>query len=175
MVADIASLPDQTPTIVHVTDIDKLKELATPDISAADVAMRLFFVEDITAPVVEVLGAAFDCHPLLFAEHMYTVGRRDPHMIKQNGLPDELNHLYSELRPTHKGKPFLPTERDALPFFSLPFRRFFRYGPGNYIEFVSHNSERTMHRDYNNVFKLLEERVTGTVCSKETSEVQIGQ
>ncbi|KAK4233734.1 hypothetical protein C8A03DRAFT_38537 [Achaetomium macrosporum] len=59
-------------------DIEKLKELTSPNNIPADVVMRPFLIEDITAPVIEVLGTAFDCHPMLFAEHMHTVGYGQP-------------------------------------------------------------------------------------------------
>jgi hypothetical protein len=149
--------PEQT-TIEHIKDLKRLQEVATQNVSNGTL-LRLFLVEDVTAPVIEVLGCAFTCYLSFFEEHMHTMGYKRENKIDENGNATS----YASVSSFHKGKLRSSTEARSLPFFSLPFRRSFKYKSNLHQEI--HNQRRTMFREYHEDECLLEERATGVFHS----------
>jgi hypothetical protein len=182
--------PDQLPTIEHVDNVETLKRFAVVDTIPADIALRLFLVEDMTAPVIEVLGSAYDCNPLLFAYHMYTRAARREKLIGIDGKPLEAAG-YSILTPIQSHpEVYTPSEMSAFPFFSLPFRRaiFHRDRPETIKSMQQkrtifrqlHGLSRSWERMYNEgarsvCMSTLEERVSGTIHISKTPSTHIGQ
>lgn len=57
IVVDMKPFPEH-PISEHVRDIKRLEQLATHDIPDT-IALRVFLVEDVTAPVIELLGSNY--------------------------------------------------------------------------------------------------------------------
>jgi hypothetical protein len=166
IVLDVKHAPEQSSS-EHVKDIERLKNLVKTE-APHDVALRLFLVEDVTAPVIELLGSAYGCYPSFFEEHMYTIGNRRETCMDENGRPISAASSSSY----HQGKNRSLTETGNLPFFSLPFRRMFEYK--NVKEKVIHGKRRTMFRNYNEDGNLLEERVSGVLHATTVDNFHIG-
>ncbi|KAK4116390.1 hypothetical protein N656DRAFT_243349 [Canariomyces notabilis] len=123
-----------------------------------------------TAPVIEVLGSAYDCNPLFFAHHMYTTGARKEEYIGHDGKPTKplKPELYpSEPHSTAHPDVYTPSEKGAFPFFSLPFRRTLGHNLGPEI-IESIQQKRSMFRQLHTIrsfaqLGMLEERVSGTI------------
>ncbi|MCJ1432533.1 hypothetical protein MMC27_001890 [Xylographa pallens] len=127
------------------------------------VSLRLYLVEDMTPPVIEILGTALKCHPDVFGSHLQHLsgwittisGPQPPMMATTDGLIRERRRLTSsKLRSSH---------------FSLPFRRqiptAFEKHPGRF---------RTMYRACEKHEKLLEERVSAAMIKAPDSKLCIG-
>ncbi|KAM7197269.1 CorA-like Mg2+ transporter domain containing protein [Rhypophila sp. PSN 637] len=164
VVADVHRNASQPVTFHQALDIQQLKLYATSDIPE-NVSMRLFLVEDVTAPVIELLGSVYGCHPSLFEEHMHSQASRQKYRTDLDGHLDGLarmdrpwgfNDCLGDRRHT-------PSGIGNLSFFSLPFYRKFHYP--NEESRQRHESKRSMFREGHNKDalskKALEERVSG--------------
>jgi hypothetical protein len=170
IVVDIKHDPADAPTIERVREIDHLQRMTTEDIPQT-IALRLYLVEDMTAPVIELLGSAYNCNPFFFQHHMRCIGGRPSTKIDEKGNP--LPGIESAFRLHTPEEAPLPSGLRNLPFFSLPFRRLLDFtGEGNAKSIVR---ERTIFRQLLEDFRLLEERVTGTLQSSEPGRPMIGQ
>lgn len=108
-------MPQVYLTYERVHDTDALQAFTSmfPD----ELALRLFLVEDMTAPIVEILGSAFQCQPDLFQHHMHSIGT-----VVTAGKPSPGGIIYAtehELR----GRLQPPSGLRRHSFFSIPFRR----------------------------------------------------
>jgi len=169
VIVDIKTSQEK-PTTQHIRDVESLKRAADLEIPC-DVSLRLFLVEDMSAPVVEVLGGAFSCYPHLFANHMQTIGARPQYDIDGKGLPVQMN-LEEPLCP-NPGRPRSTSEIADLPYFSVPFRRHFQYASEQHMNL--HRTRRTMFRLYHEGEDVLEERVSGALHSTGTGAAKIGK
>lgn len=173
-VVDIYHDLAQSPTVREIRDVQNLREAMSRDISDA-IAMRIFLVEDVTAPVIEILGGVYDCHPCFFRAHMQSETRLKCAAVDAHGYPIA--------QPKSGTKGYLPnnrftlTETGRLPFFSLPFYRYFRYRDQQSRQ--RHESKRTMPRKYlEGILEgSLEERISGTFVSetRSQSKSQVGE
>ena len=70
-------LPDQ-PLLVtqHIRDIGEFQQIAA-EVIPKNVELRLFFMEDMTALVVEALGSALRCRPYVFADYIQLAGMNE--------------------------------------------------------------------------------------------------
>ena len=153
----------------HARDIATLKKYATCTLPE-EIALRLFLVEDMTPPVVALLGAAYNGYPHFFDQHMQTVGYRPRIVTDSNGNP---LHKAPCLVGRHGGSEQLTTEVWSQPFFSLPFRRDFQYrSPADRDK---HTSKRTIFREYDVNSCILEERVSGIMHDLRGQECSIGK
>jgi len=176
VVVDIKHLPTETPTIREIREIEQLKEVAAVDVPE-DVVLRLFLVEDVTAPVIEVLGSTYHCYPGFFQAHMQTIASREHKWVGGSGISSR-NNLYRPIL----GKLHSLTEMQNLPFFSFPFRRRVKYNfswsrPMARKPFVE---KRTMARgflveQYPFGVSLEEERVTGILQDIIPGKARIGE
>jgi hypothetical protein len=155
IVVDLKRLPEP-PFVEHVKDIMRLNQVAKLDVPES-VAMRLFLVEDVTAPVIEVLGKAYDCYFSFFSEHLQTIEPRAMNIIDDQGLPTaDTGDMW-----VNRGIPQSRSKIIDSPFFSLPFRRNFFYADKE--EQDRHVGQRTIFRHYNDENFTLEERTTGAL------------
>jgi len=168
-VLDITSSQEK-PNIEHIRNIEGLKRAVDREIPT-DVSLRLFLVEDMSASVVEVLGAAFGCYPHLFENHMRTIGGRPQQRIDENGAP--LPITPTEIPYTYPGLPGSSSELRDQPYFSVTFRQNFRYASGQDREV--HLRRRTMFRSYHQGEHVLEERVSGALHSTSAGTSKIGK
>lgn len=171
VVVDIKHHLTELPTIREIRDIEQLREvtaLAVPE----DVVLRLFLVEDMTAPVVEVLGSAFHCYPSFFKAHMHTIASRPEKWINESGrsVPDVPPNPRSA---TMSRKLHSWTEMQNLAFFSFPFRRRVRFGESRLGRPSMKNP--TMTREYLPNYLLHEERITGIVQDTVPGKPRIGE
>jgi hypothetical protein len=165
-VVDISRLPNSSPIITYVGDVEELQAKCDEDVSE-DVAARLFLVEDLSQPVAKVMGGKFQCHPHLFENHLHTVGYRTCMETNSIGeLTDETDTI------THCfGKPQSVSEISKMEFFSLPFYRAFNY-PGVSTEDIE--PYRTVYRNlYDGNY--LEERVSGVLYTDAGFSYDVGQ
>ncbi|KAM7203472.1 hypothetical protein V8F20_004066 [Naviculisporaceae sp. PSN 640] len=168
-VVDVYHDPAHCPTVREIRDMESLKETATHDISDT-IAMRLFLVEDVTAPVIEILGSVYGCHPYFFRAHMQSDALQKKTSVDAHGyltLQSKSAQDYSQLSGTR----FTLTETARLPFFSLPFYRGFQYR--NQERREQHETKRTMPRKYypkSIIDGTLEERISGTFITETASE-----
>lgn len=140
----------------HIKDLPYLKDFCASKVEP-DVALRVFLVEDMTAVVVETLGASFALPPGLFNAHMRHMGN-----VQQGSVGE----------PYEGAKQPCSRFRDP-EFFSFAFQRkfddseIFKSGP---------RQRHTMHRDQNidASMQLLEERVSGIICSPQGLSCRIG-
>jgi hypothetical protein len=166
---DVKPLPAR-PNIEHILEIDMLKQYTVLKVPA-DVVLRLFLVEDVSADVVNMLGSVYGSYPHFFENHMNTIGYRSYGRIDKNGYP--VPNKKESVSSAHKGKLLSPTEIVRLPYFSLPFRRTFEYSSDRARHI--HRKQRTMFREYNEEGLSLEERVTGAIQSTENGVASIGE
>jgi hypothetical protein len=157
IVCDVYSDPARCiRTAVH--DLDTLKQHCSLDHASNDVGMRLLLVEDMTAPVVEILGAALRCHPQLFEEHMRTIGYRNESDFDRHG---RLSRHEVQVLTQNTEDPVPISQYKEKLHFSLPFCRSFEYDSEEAQK--AHEAKRTMWRKYDNDETRLEERVSGVV------------
>ena len=137
-----------------IKDIPNLQQFCSAKIGP-DVALRCFLVEDMTAVVVETLGTAFAIPPQLFTCHMQHEGHVQQGSV---GEPFEgLRQSWSRFRDPY--------------FFSFAFQRqldaleILKSGP---------RQRYTMYRDHNVETRTVEERVSGIICSRQSSSCRIG-
>ena len=82
--------------------------------------LRLFLIEDMTGPIVEIIGRAYSCHPHFFAAHIESQADPQLSVIDANGVPgaeiDDTDGIYAS-------KSF--TDIQSRPFFSFPYRKAF--------------------------------------------------
>jgi hypothetical protein len=167
-VVDVFREPTSS-VIKEVTDLDTLRQYTTTN-TQEGVTIRMFLVEDMTAPVVETLGRAFNCHPQLFEEHMHTIGYRRKTDFNEIGQARSLTFIASS---AHTGKPILASGVQYNLHFSLPFRRSFLYDSKDDQE--RHRKARTMFRQYKEDEELLEERVSGVIYKMADIDLHIGE
>ncbi|KAI9652641.1 MAG: hypothetical protein M1829_001492 [Trizodia sp. TS-e1964] len=168
IMVDVKPLPAR-PNIERILDIAMLEQYAVE--VPADVALRLFLIEDVSADVVNMLGSGYGSYPHFFENHMHTIGFRLYGKIDMNGYP--VPNKKESVSSAHKGKLLTPTEIVRLPYFSLPFRRMFEYSSDRARQI--HRKQRTMFREYNVEGLSLEERVTGAIHSAENGVASIGE
>lgn len=142
----------------HIQNIEALSEFLQKPIPVK-VTKRLFLIEDMTAPVVKLLGAALGCQPDLFAAHMQHYGEiwRTPIDSAGNSMGG------SCIACTHRGPPRPLSSYRRQPYFSFPFRRRLRHSNEGQLNQVAGN--RTMFRDYNDYENAVEERISGALYS----------
>ena len=132
----------------HIRNIDSLRKemLDIPD----DHVVRLFLVEDMVAPVVDLLGSAFKCHPDFFRNHMLYKGD-----LWQNAVAEAGNN------GGRRGSPIIENTADSSirqrAYFSLPFQRYSENEEGC----TRLQKQRTMFRSHSAQESVIEERVTG--------------
>lgn len=154
-----------------VQDLSSLTQLCSSGHASNDVKMRLFLVEDMTAPVVELLGAAFHCHPQVFEEHMQTIGRRrNSDFDAQGRVKRSLSEVV--VSSFNTGAPFPTSNYKKSSHFSLPFCRSFEYGSEEAQK--AHEAKRTMWRKYDEEETRLEERVSGVVYTPAHLNHKVG-
>ena len=138
-----------------IKDLQSLKDFCSSEIRS-DVKLRLFFVEDMTAVVVETLGSAFALPPQLFNYHMKHSG----HVLQGS---------VGEPFPQHEQ----PLSRFRDPeFFSFPFQRYSEND--EYFGKSAPRQRYTMYRDHDFERCVLEERTSGIICSHQSSGCRIG-
>ena len=166
MVCDVYCDPMRSIS-TKVEDLELLKQFCNMDKANNDIQLRVFLVEDMTAPVVEILGAAFHCHPQMFEEHMRTSGPRTATGFDSAG---RFERAYRNIITNHGG-PIYPSEYKTRPHFSLPFHRRFKYRSLEAEE--DHNAKRTMWSKYSE--GKLEERVTGALYTAPNLSRRVGE
>ena len=144
------------PRISFIKDTENLSR-AVHEILLDEVAVRLYLVEDMSAPVVELLGSAYGCHPHLFENHLHTVHFRCRDKIDAIGRPSERDTIIMN----YTGRPESASDIGREDFFSLPFRRYFWFEDEDaYNEWPK---ERTVPRCCTEIGYYVEERVSGAM------------
>ena len=138
----------------HITDLLNLKEFCSTKVGP-DVALRCFLIEDMTAIVVETLGSAFALPPQLFNCHMKHMGH-----VQQGSVGEPFNG------PRQSWSRF----RDPN-FFSFAFQRQI-----DSLDILNSGcgQRHTMYRYHNAETGVVEERVSGMICSRQRSSYRIG-
>ena len=112
-------LQDRRTEISHVQDLDSLQQAAVTTLPN-NVALRLFLVEDMTGPIVEILGRTYSCHPHFFAAHMESQYYSGFSSIDKNGAAGAKN--------TDKDVIYVPkslTDIQSRPFLSISYTKAF--------------------------------------------------
>lgn len=161
VILDFASQPSE-PRLTQVFEIDDLHDIIASDVPQ-DVALRLYLVEDVAAPVIEALGSALRCQPDVFADHMYS------DLDLNRGI---LRSGYSEVR---RGRDV------SVPFsyirsqkhFSVPFQRSGKYKsklfPADWM-----TPGTGVHRNLDHQQKTREERISGVMLDVPDCCARIG-
>lgn len=153
--------------VCHIQDRQALSDFIQKAVPEG-VAKRLFLVEDMTGPVIELLGATLRCQPDLFAAHMQHYGdmRRAP--VDSAGTPLEGSCISCSYRGPTRPKSYLRQQA----FFSIPFRKKLRHKNEDVFK---HAGNRTMFRDYNNFENTVEERISGALYAARGATAAIGE
>ena len=152
--------------VSHIQDIKTLSEFLQKTISQG-VIKRLFLVEDVTAPVIELLGSTLRCRPDLFVAHMQHYGNIWRTPIDNTGI----NLEGPCISCSYRGPPRPVSSFRYQPFFSFPFRRKLRHKIG---EGIQHAGKRTMFRDHNDFENTVEERISGALSTTRDTTAAIG-
>ncbi|KAK1753635.1 hypothetical protein QBC47DRAFT_386834 [Echria macrotheca] len=168
IIVDIKHDAGGVPAVERVQDIEHLRRMATEEIPET-IALRLYLVEDMTAPVIELLGSSYECCPFFFQRHMRCMGVHAARMTDGNGVPHEHSWVKRSFEDNETPP---PSELRDLPFFSLPFRRW-AYTPRPKPSEAA-VGDRTMFREYDQKNSLLEERVTGLLVNPKSRKPAIG-
>jgi hypothetical protein len=182
IVLDIKSTRE-TPNIEHVRDVEELERVVASDVPD-DVSLRLFLVEDVSAPVVEILGAAGGCYPHFFENHMHTIGHRTLTKIDSGGLATLESDIDSSGLSTresnidglsHEGYVQSTSDTREQPYFSVGFRRLIKLEKHSEIDIELFQKPRTMYRDLKEDPGVLEERISGVMNSTESGRAKTGK
>lgn len=135
-------------SVRHIGDICSLRKevLKIRD----DLIMKLFLVEDMVAPVVDLLGSAFKCQPDFFGNHMLYRGN-----LWRQPVPEAGNNGGPRGSPIIDNTTYSSILQRA--YFSIPYRRYSE----NHEGCTRLQKQRTMFRSYNELESVLEELVTG--------------
>jgi hypothetical protein len=81
----------------------------------ADVDLRLFLIEDVSADVVNMLGSVYGSYPHFFENHMYTIRLRSHGKIDMNGYP--VSNKNESVASAHNGKLLNPNRNQPSAIF----------------------------------------------------------